>query len=82
MNDCGCATHNPPITEIPGVSGGEPCVRGTRLSMRFLQGLVEKLGWSWTRIAREYPHVPEGLLYEALTLWFHATNWREARRRA
>lgn len=45
----------------PAILCGKPVVRGTRLSLEFLLGLVG-LGWTDQQILAEYPHLtPDGL---------------------
>lgn len=65
------------ITETPGVCGGEPCLAGTRISMRHLQSLVE-MGWPYEKILSEYPHLDRRTFYDAMSRWMNATNWRDA----
>jgi uncharacterized protein (DUF433 family) len=49
------------ITSNPEILNGKPVVRGTRLSVSFLLGLLNQ-GWSETQILESYPHLPlEGL---------------------
>ncbi|GAA6742923.1 MULTISPECIES: DUF433 domain-containing protein [Thermus] len=49
------------IASDPGVLGGKPVVRGTRLSVAFLLGLLAQ-GWSREEILANYPQLPpEGL---------------------
>jgi uncharacterized protein (DUF433 family) len=47
-------TDHPRITLDPGVLVGKPVVRGTRLSVEFLIGLMAD-GWSETDILNNYP---------------------------
>lgn len=49
------------IVVDPDVLVGKPCVKGTRLSVAFLLGLMAQ-GWSEAEILRNYP----GLLHEDL----------------
>lgn len=65
------------ITETPGVCGGEPCLAGTRITMRHFQTLVE-MGWSYEQILSEYPHLDPRVFHHALARWMNATNWRTA----
>ncbi len=64
-----------PISETPGVCGGEPCLAGHRIRMVHFQRFVE-MGWSYEKILREYPHLDPGQFHEAMGLWMNATNWR------
>jgi uncharacterized protein (DUF433 family) len=47
-------TDQPRITLDPDVLAGKPVVRGTRLSVEFIIGLMAD-GWSETDILRNYP---------------------------
>ena len=45
----------------PGILAGKPVVKGTRLSVEFLLGLLAK-GWSEAQILENYPQLtPEAL---------------------
>ena len=49
------------ITSDPGMLGGKPCIRGTRISVEFVLELMAS-GASSDEILRTYPHIPaEGL---------------------
>lgn len=48
----------PRIVIDPGVLGGKPVIRGTRLAVEFIIGLLAD-GWSRAEIARQYPGVTE-----------------------
>ncbi|MES1240224.1 MAG: DUF433 domain-containing protein [Acidobacteriota bacterium] len=51
----------PWIVTKPGVLGGKPCIRGTRISVELVLELLAS-GASREDILRAYPHVPaEGL---------------------
>jgi uncharacterized protein (DUF433 family) len=54
-----------PIESHPGILGGKPHVRGTRLGVDFLQGLLAT-GWSREAIQEVYPYVPAADLDAAL----------------
>ena len=54
-----------PIESHPGILGGKPHVRGTRLGVEFLQGLLAT-GWSREAIQEVYPYVPAADLDAAL----------------
>lgn len=49
------------IETNPQILGGRPVVRGTRLSVEFLLGLMTK-GWTEAQVLESYPH----LEYDAL----------------
>ena len=54
--------EHPRITIDPAVLAGKPVVRGTRLSVEFVIGLLAD-GWNRAEILRQYP----GLTEEDLT---------------
>jgi uncharacterized protein (DUF433 family) len=54
-----------PIETHPAVLGGKPHLRGTRLGVDFLQGLLAT-GWSREAIQEVYPYVPPADLDAAL----------------
>lgn len=54
--------NEPRITLDPAVLDGKPVVRGTRLSVEHLIGLMAE-GWNETEILADYP----GLTHEDLT---------------
>jgi uncharacterized protein (DUF433 family) len=45
------------ITSNPEILSGKPVVRGTRLAIEFLLGLLEQ-GWTETQILKSYPQLP------------------------
>lgn len=45
------------ITRDPGVLSGKPIIKGTRISVEHVLGLLES-GWSTTDILESYPHPP------------------------
>jgi uncharacterized protein (DUF433 family) len=45
------------ITSNPEILNGKPVVRGTRLAIEFLLGLLEQ-GWTETQILKSYPQLP------------------------
>jgi uncharacterized protein (DUF433 family) len=47
---------NDRIEADPGILGGKPYIRGTRLSVEFLQGLMAT-GWSVSRILEVYQYL-------------------------
>jgi uncharacterized protein (DUF433 family) len=59
------AAGSSPIETHPDVLSGKPHVRGTRLSVEFLQGLLAT-GWSRKAIQEVYPYVAASDLDAAL----------------
>jgi uncharacterized protein (DUF433 family) len=50
------------ITSKPGILGGKPIIRGTRISVAFLLELFAS-GWTVEQILEGYPHLTrEGIL--------------------
>ncbi|MBW2147804.1 MAG: DUF433 domain-containing protein [Deltaproteobacteria bacterium] len=50
------------ITSNPGVLGGKPVIRGTRVSVAFVLKLLSA-GWTMDQIMENYPHLTkEGIL--------------------
>lgn len=54
-----------PIETHPSILGGKPHLRGTRLEVELLQGLLAT-GWSREAIQEVYPYVPPADLDAAL----------------
>ena len=49
------------IESVPGVVGGKPVVKGTRMAVGFLLGLFAN-GWTQEQVLESYPHLtPEDL---------------------
>ncbi len=49
------------ITADPGILGGKPVVRGTRLAVDFILGLFAA-GWTESRVLENYPELtPESI---------------------
>lgn len=55
-----------PIESHPSILAGRPHVRGTRLSVEYLQGLLAT-GWSREAIQEVYPYVSPSDLDAALS---------------
>jgi uncharacterized protein (DUF433 family) len=53
------------ITRSPGVMGGKPCIRGMRVTVGAIVGLVAS-GHSNAEILRAYPYLEEDDIREAL----------------
>jgi uncharacterized protein (DUF433 family) len=48
--------HSPYVNETPGVCGGYPVIRGTRIPVRILVGLYREYG-DLAEILAAYPHL-------------------------
>jgi uncharacterized protein (DUF433 family) len=53
------------IVSTPGVMGGKPCVRGTRLTVRYLVGLLAH-GATISEILEDHPSLTEDDILAAL----------------
>jgi uncharacterized protein (DUF433 family) len=62
-------TEHPHIVRVPGVVGGRPAIKGTRISVDFLADLLEA-GWSPQDILESYPHLTPAGVYDALSYYF------------
>lgn len=58
--------HLPRITFDPAMMGGKPCIRGMRVTVGMIVGLVAS-GYSWENILKAYPYLEEADIKEALT---------------
>ncbi len=58
-------TDHPYIHKVPGVVGGEPVIKGTRISVR---DVVEwwRLGWTLDEMLEAYPHIRLAQMCDAL----------------
>ena len=54
------------ITFDPNVMGGKPCIRGMRVTVGMIVGLIAA-GHSLTEILKAYPYLEEADIREALT---------------
>ena len=59
----------PHITRQPGISGGEPIIRGTRISVRHIMERVQA-GQSVSDILAALPHVTPAQVHAALSYYF------------
>ena len=57
--------HCEHISADPGILAGKPVVRGTRISVEFLRGLIAA-GWTREEIFRNYQGITPGALSAAL----------------
>ncbi|MBD2145437.1 DUF433 domain-containing protein [Sphaerospermopsis sp. FACHB-1194] len=53
------------ITRNPEVMGGKPCIRGMRVTVGTIVGLMAS-GYSSNDILKAYPYLEEADIYEAL----------------
>jgi uncharacterized protein (DUF433 family) len=64
-------THHDRIVVDPDILVGKPVVRGTRLSVDFLLGLLSQ-GWAESEILRNYPGLERD---DLLACWAYAAEW-------
>ncbi len=62
------------VEHDPAIMGGEPVIRGTRVPVRTIAGLIEQ-GETRKIMREDYPRVPEEA-YAAAVLWTHANPRR------
>ena len=53
------------ITRDPNIMGGKPCIRGMRITVGTITGMVAA-GHSWDAILRMYPYLEDGDIPAAL----------------
>ncbi len=53
------------ITFDPNLMGGKPCIRGLRVTVGMVLGLLAS-GYSWEQILEAYPYLEEDDIKEAL----------------
>lgn len=61
-------TEHPHIVRNPGISGGEPVIEGTRISVRLIAEYY-KAGKTVEEILRDYPHLPAAAVYDAISYY-------------
>ena len=54
------------ITHVPNMMGGKPCIRGLRVTVGTIVGLVAA-GHSHEEILRVYPYLADEVIREALS---------------
>ncbi len=57
------------ITQVPGVQGGEPCIRGTRTPVRSIVQYWQ-LGQSADAIVEGLPHLTLAQVFEAMSYYY------------
>lgn len=62
-------TDHPYITQTPGVCGGRPVVRGTRIPVKVLVGYY-RLNYKETEILAGFPDLTAAQLYDALSYYY------------
>ena len=67
----------PRISHDPAVMGGKPCIRGLRITVGTVVGLIAS-GSSRQRILQAYPQLEAADIEEALASWHGSGNSPEA----
>jgi uncharacterized protein (DUF433 family) len=62
-------TEHPYVERVPGVCGGVPIIKGTRIAVRLIAALV-KSGLTPEDILRDYPHLSLAQIYDAVSFYF------------
>ncbi len=62
-------TEHPYVVRVPGVCGGAPTIKGTRITVRLIAALV-KSGYTPEDILRDYPHLNLAQIYDAVSFYF------------
>jgi uncharacterized protein (DUF433 family) len=62
-------TEHPHITQTPGICGGRPVVRGTRIPVKTLVGYY-RMNYSMTEILAGFPHLTPAECFDALSYYY------------
>jgi uncharacterized protein (DUF433 family) len=62
-------TDHPHIVQTPGVCGGQPTVRGTRIPVKALVGYY-RMGYTLTEILEGFPGLTAAQLHDALSYYY------------
>lgn len=66
-------TEHPHIVRVPDVSGGEPIIEDTRVSVRLIAGYY-KQGLTVEEILRDYPQLEAAAVYDAISYYLDHQN--------
>lgn len=61
-------TEHPHIVRVPGICGGRPIIRGTRISVRHIAQLY-KAGDTVEEILQAHPHLSAAAVYDAISYY-------------
>jgi uncharacterized protein (DUF433 family) len=67
--DTETATEHPYVTQTPGVCGGRPIVRGTRIPVKALAG-YHRMGYTLTEILEGFSGLTAAQLHSALSYYY------------
>jgi len=62
------STEHPHIVRMPGISGGEPILKGSRVPVRAVV-LHYKAGATMEEILEAYPHISAAAVYDAISYY-------------
>lgn len=63
-------TKHPYISINPKISGGQPAISGTRITVMDIAIRYELMGWSADKIVDEYPHLKLEQVHDALSYYY------------
>jgi uncharacterized protein (DUF433 family) len=67
-------TEHPHIVQVPGICGGRPTMKGTRISVRYIAQLY-KAGDAVEEILQAHPHLRAAAVYDAISYYLdHQTE--------
>ncbi len=61
-------TEHPHVVRIPGIAGGEPILKGSRVPVRAIV-LHYKAGATMEEILEAYPHISAAAVYDAISYY-------------
>ena len=61
-------TEHPHIVQVPGICGGRPTLKGTRISVRHIAHLY-KAGDTVEEILQAYPYLQAAAVYDAISYY-------------
>jgi len=61
-------TEHPHIVRMPGIGGGEPIIKGTRVAVRLIAQYY-KAGMAAEEIQRDYPRLDAAAIYDAISYY-------------
>jgi uncharacterized protein (DUF433 family) len=67
-------TDHPYIHKVPGVVGGEPVIKGTRISVSLIANWW-RMGWTIKQLLKSYPHLRLAEVCDAL--WYYDDHREE-----
>ena len=61
-------TEHPYVVRVPGICGGRPTIKGTRIAVQLIAALY-KAGDSVEEMLQSYPHLPAAAVYDAISYY-------------